>query len=102
MTFHSAKKTQMALFLAKKVNILVKYLDFTNVLLEQSANLLLEQIKANEHTIELEKSKQPLYRPIYSLGLIKLKTFKTYIETNLANGFIRTLKSLADTPIFFD
>ena len=32
---------------------------------------------------------------------MELKTLKTYIETNLANGFIQPLKSLADAPILF-
>ena len=32
---------------------------------------------------------------------MELKTLKTYIETNLANGFIRPLKSPADAPILF-
>ena len=45
--------------------------------------------------------KQPPYGPIYSLGSVELETLKTYIETNLANGFIRLSKSPADTPILF-
>ena len=32
---------------------------------------------------------------------MELKTLKTYIKTNLANGFIWPLKSPADTPILF-
>ena len=42
----------------------------------------------NEHAIELEESKQPPFGPIYSLGRVELKTLKTYIKTNLVNGFI--------------
>ena len=56
----------------------------------------------NEHAIELEKSKQPLFGPIYSLGPIELETLKTYIKINLANGFIRPFKSSAGAPILFD
>ena len=63
---------------------------------------LLEHNGINEHIIKLEKSKQPSFRLIYSLGLVELKTLKTYIETNLANGFIRRSKSPADTSILFD
>ena len=62
----------------------------------------LENTGMNEYTIKLEKSKQPLFRSIYSLGLIELKTLKTYIKTNLANGFIRSSKSPAGAPILFD
>ena len=78
----------MALLLAKEVTVPAKYRDFADVFLEESANVLLEQIRANGHAIKLEKGKQPSYRPIYSLGPVELKTFKTYIETNLVNSFI--------------
>ena len=56
----------------------------------------------NEHTIKLEKSKQPLFGSIYSLSSVELETLKIYIKTNLANGFIRLSKSPAKAPIFFD
>ena len=56
----------------------------------------------NEHAIELEEGKQPPFGPIYSLGPVELETLKTYIETNLANGFIRPSKSPAGALIFFD
>ena len=55
----------------------------------------------NQHAIELKKSQQLLYAPIYSLGMVELKTLKTYIETNYANGFIFPLKSPVDAYIFF-
>ena len=45
---------------------------------------------------------QLLYGFIYSLGAMELKTLKTYIEKNLANGFIRSSKSSAGAPILFD
>ena len=78
-----------------------EYLDFLDVFSEKEASILLEVLKMNQHAIELQKSKQPLYGPIYSLGPIKLKTLKTYIETILANGFIWPSKSPADAPILF-
>ena len=49
----------------------------------------------------MKKSKQLPYRPINSLGPVELKTFKSYIKTNLANGFIWTLKLLEGAPILF-
>ena len=91
----------MPLLLAKKVTILAKYLDFTHIFLEKLANVPPEQTKVNKHTIKLEKSKQPPYKSIYSLGPAKLETFKIYIKINLANGFIRTLKLPAGAPILF-
>ena len=56
----------------------------------------------NEHAIKLEEDKQPHFGPIYSLGLVKLETLKTYIKTILVNGFIRPFKSPAGAPILFD
>ena len=56
----------------------------------------------NEHIIELEESKQPPFGPIYSLGPVELETLKTYIETNLANGFIRLSMFPAGALILFD
>ena len=50
--------------------------------------MLLEQIRINKYMIELVEDKEPLYRPIYSLILIKPKFFKIYIKTNLAYYFI--------------
>ena len=63
--------------------------------------MLSEQTGVNEYTIELEKGKQPLYGSIYSLEPIKYKTLKIYIETNLANSFIRTSKLPAGASILF-
>ena len=51
--------------------------------------------------MELKKGKQLLYKPIYSLGPVELKTLKTYIETNLANCFIQASKSRANALILF-
>ena len=56
----------------------------------------------NNYAIKLEKGKQLLFGPIYSLGSVELETLKTYIKANLANGFIRPFKSPAKALIFFD
>ena len=61
-----------------------------------------ENTGINEYAIKLEKSKQPPFGSIYSLGPVKLETLKTYIKTNLVNGFIRPSKSLAGALILFD
>ena len=61
-----------------------------------------ENTRINKHAIELEKDKQSLFGPIYSLGPIELETLKTYIKTNLANGFIRPFKSPVEASILFD
>ena len=56
----------------------------------------------NEHAIKLEEGKQSSFGHIYSLGPVELETLKTYIKTNLANGFIRPSKSPAGASILFD
>ena len=69
---------------------------------KESATVLPEYTEINMHAVDLEEGKQPPYGPIYSLGLVKLETLNTYIEINLANGFICPSKSPTDTPILFD
>ena len=63
---------------------------------------LLECNGINDYAIELEKSKQLFFGPIYSLGPVKFEILKTYVETNLANSLIRPSKSLAGVSIFID
>ena len=101
ISIHPARKAKLALLLTKKVIVPVKYLDFADVFLKKSANILLKQTNANEYTIKLEEGKQPPYRPIYSLRPVEIETYKIYIETNLANGFIQALKSPAGALILF-
>lgn len=62
---------------------------------------LSKNIGINDHFIHLIDNKRPPYGLIYSPGLVELETLKTYIEINLANGFIKPFKSSADTPIQF-
>ena len=101
MTIDLATETQLALLLAKKVTVPTKYLDFADVFLEKLANVLPKRTGVNEHAIELEEGKQLPYRPIYILEPVELETLKTYIKTDLLNGFIRASKSPAGAPILF-
>ena len=99
---HPAKKTQIALLFIEKVLILAKYLDFANIFLKKSAQILPEQTRASKYTIMLEKSDQLPYRLIYSLGLIELETLKSYIKINLVNGFMKASKLPESALIHFD
>ena len=101
MSIHLARKSQIALLIAKKVTVLAKYSDFANIFSKKSSEMLLKYAGINGYAIKLENSKQPFYRPSYSLSSVELKTLKTYIKTNLANSFIRPLKSPAGAPILF-
>ena len=88
MPIYLAQKARIALLVIEKVQILSKYYNFLDVFLEKKALILSKATKSNQHAIKLQKGQQPPYRLIYSLGLVEVKTLKTYIETNLANGFI--------------
>ena len=79
-----------------------KYSDFADVFSLDLASKLPKHTRINNHAIELVNGQQLPYGPIYSLGPIESETLKTYIETNLVNGFIRPVKSPAGASILFD
>ena len=101
MPIHLAKEAQIALLVIGEVQILSEYLDFFDIFSKKKALILPEVPEMNQHAIKLQESQQPPYKSIYSLGLVELKTLKTYIKTNLANGFIRPSKSPAGVSILF-
>ena len=100
-TVHPSRQAQIASLDVEEVTIPAEYLDYTDVFSPDSAAELPEHTGINDHPIDLIDDKQPPYGPIYSLGPVELETLKTYIETNLANGFIRPSKSPAGAPILF-
>ena len=61
-----------------------------------------EYTRINDYAIKLVDDEQPSYKPIYSLKLVELEIRKAYIETNLANGFIKLSKLLTGALILFD
>ncbi len=101
---HPSRRAQIAHLKADEAPTEVpsEYADFADVFLPKLATKLPEHPKINDHAIELVDDWQPPYKPIYSLGPVKLETLKAYIKNNLANGFIRSSKSPAGAPIFFD
>ena len=84
------------------MKVFAEYSDFADIFSPDLASELPEHTGINNHVIELVEGQQLPYGPIYSLGLVELKTLKAYIETNLANGFIRPSKSSTGAPILFD
>ena len=80
-----------------------EYSDFANVFSPDLASKLPKHTGINDHVIDLvEDCQEPPYGPIYSLGPVELETLKAYIETNLANSFIRVSKSPTGAPFLFD
>ncbi len=101
---HPSRRAQIAHLKVDEAPIEVpsEYADFADVFSPKLAAKLPEHTWINDHAIELVNDWQPLYGPIYSLRPVELETLKAYIENNLANGFIRSFKSLAGAPILFD
>ena len=82
--------------------IFVKYANFADIFFLDLIFKLPKLIQIYNHAIKLVDNQQLSHGPIYSLKPIELKTLKAYIETNLANKFIKLSKLLASTLIFFD
>ena len=102
---HPSRRPQVSGLIAEEASTKVpaEYSDFADVFSLDLTSELPKHSGINDHAIELVKScPQPPYEPIYSLGPVELETLKAYIETNLANGFIRPSKSPAGAPILFD
>lgn len=78
-----------------------EYFNFVDVFFPELAIELVEHKKINKHVINLIDGKQLPYKLIYSLGQVELETLKMYIETNLANGFIKPWKSFPSALVFF-
>ena len=108
MPVHFEKQAQIEaqvgalLFNKTSTEVSVEYSNYSDVFLAEYAAKLLENTGINEYAIKLKEGKQILFEPIYSLGPVELETLKTYIKTNLANGFIRSSKSPTKAPILFD
>ena len=104
IAIHLARQAQIDLLKVEETPATVpeEYLDYADVFSEKLAIVLPEHTEINTHAIDLKEGKKPPYRPIYSLKLVELEILKTYIETNLANGFICPFKSYAGAPILFD
>ena len=104
MLVHSKKQAQVRALLFNKAftGVSVEYSIYSNVFSVENAAELWENIGIKNHAIKLEGDKEPLFGSVYSLKSIEPKTLKTYIEINLANGFIRPFKSLTRAPILFN
>ena len=101
---HPSRRPQIAGLIAEEAptKVPVEYADFADVFSPDLASELFEHTGINDHAIELVDGQQPPYGPIYNPGPVELETLKAYIETYLANGFIRPSKSPAGAPILFD
>ena len=104
LNVYPSRRPQISSLIAEEAltKVPTKYSDFADVFSPDLASKLPKHTGINNYAKELVDGQQPPYKPIYSLGLMELKTLKAYIETNLANGFISPLKSPAGAPILFE
>lgn len=104
MTINLFRAAQIIMLLAKEAptKVLSNYSDYSDAFSPDLAIKLPDYKDMNAHAIKLEKSKQPPYSPIYSLGLIEMESLKIYIETYLKTRFIRPSKSSAGALILFN
>lgn len=92
MSIYLAQKAQIVLLLVEKNIVLAEYLNYAAVFLKKSVAKLSKQTYINKYLIDPKPSNQLLYKPNYSLKLVKVETFKIYIEIILANTFIYLFK----------
>ena len=101
LNVYSFRRSQVSALIAEEAltKVSAKYSDFADVFFSDLASKLLKHTGINNHVIELINGQQSPYGPIYNLESVELKA---YIETNLANGFIKPSQSFVNASIFFD
>lgn len=98
---YSSHKAPIAGLEIEENNFSTECLVFGNVFLLNFTTELSKRFGKKNDLIDLKKSMQSLYWPIYSLKPVKLEILKTYIVVNHASNFIKTLKFPADALILF-
>ena len=83
---------------AGTVELSPEYNEYSDVFSDSNA-IELPKLRPIDHAIDLIDGKQPPYDPIYNLNMVELETLRGYIESNLANGFIRPSTSPARSSI---
>ncbi len=78
---HPLKRTQIAHLKVDGAlpKVPSEYADFADKFSPKFVLELSEHIRINNHAIELVDDRQPLYGPIYSLGLVELETSKAFV-----------------------
>ena len=85
---------------AGTVKLSPEYNEYSDVFSDSGAAELPKHWSA-DHAIDLIDGKQSSYDLIYNLNEVKLETLRGYIESNLANDFIRPSTSPARSSILF-
>jgi len=80
--------------------IAAQYQEFVNVFSKKKSKRFPPH-RPIDHVINLQPDYNLPYGEINNISEFKLKTLKTYIETNLAHGNIQRSSSLAPTLIWF-
>lgn len=90
--------------IVKKVSIKVsdKYINFVDIFFLDLVSELPEHNGINKYAIELVDDQQPPYKFIYDLRPVVFEILKAFIETNLANKFIKPSKLSVGALILFN
>ena len=102
LNIYPSRRPQISGLIVEETSIKVfnKYIDFADMFFSDLASKLLKHTEINDNAIELVDNQQLPYKPIYSLEPVELEILKAYIETNLANEFIRLLSYLRVLPSY--
>ena len=68
---------------------------------EREPAQMLPEHKPWDHEIPLQEGKEPAFQPIYRLTEQELKELRTYLDENLAKGYIRPSTSPAGYPVIY-
>ena len=91
---------RVPLEVGSSTSIPLKYREFSDVFEKKNADRLPEH-RSYDCPIDLLDGASPPFGPIYGLSEPELEALRTYIDENLAKGFIRHSKSPAGSPILF-
>ena len=80
-----ADKIQLASVQIGEVILLKKYNDYSNVFSEEEVSQLADDIKIS-HAIDIKKSKESLYKLIYSLSVEELWALYKYIVSDITKS----------------
>ena len=81
--------------------ILLIYIEFRELFLEEKGIEALLVHKPYNHTIPIQESKEVLFGPIYQISTKELEELKNYININLKKRFIRESQLPAGSPVLF-
>ena len=85
LTMSKVSKIQFASVQIDKVILLKKYDKYSDIFSEEEVSQLADDIKIS-HVIDIEESKEPLYKSTYSLSVKELQVLCEYIASSMTKS----------------